>query len=35
MDEKVAYIMDYILSATETRPNEFWNTNLALNGRQA
>jgi hypothetical protein len=35
MDEKVAYIMDYILSATYSRPSDYWNANLALNDRQA
>lgn len=35
MDEKVAYIMNYILSATYSRPDEYWNTNLSLVDRQA
>lgn len=35
LDEKTAYIMNYILSATYSRPDEFWNTNLSLKDRQA
>lgn len=35
MDEKVAYIMNFILSATYSRPDDFWNVNLSLNDRQA
>lgn len=35
LNPKTAYIMDYILSATYSRPDEFWNTNLALKDRQA
>lgn len=35
LDEKTAYIMNYILSATYSRPDEYWNTNLSLKDRQA
>ncbi|MDD5213838.1 MAG: transglycosylase domain-containing protein [Candidatus Gracilibacteria bacterium] len=35
IDPKLAYIMNYILSASETRPNSFWNKYLTLNGRKA
>lgn len=35
LNEKTAYIMNYILSATYSRPDEFWNTNLSLKDRQA
>ncbi len=35
LDEKTAYIMNYILSATYSRPDEFWNANLSLKDRQA
>jgi hypothetical protein len=35
MDENVAYIMNFILSATYSRPDDYWNVNLSLNDRQA
>ncbi|MGE4443622.1 MAG: transglycosylase domain-containing protein [Candidatus Altimarinota bacterium] len=35
LDAKTAYIMNYILSATYSRPDEFWNANLSLRDRQA
>ncbi|MDD4151708.1 MAG: transglycosylase domain-containing protein, partial [Candidatus Gracilibacteria bacterium] len=35
IDEKLAYIMNYILSASETRPNSFWNKYLTLSDRKA
>jgi membrane peptidoglycan carboxypeptidase len=35
IDPKLAYIMNYILSASETRPNSFWNKYLTLDGRRA
>ncbi|MDD5770190.1 MAG: transglycosylase domain-containing protein, partial [Candidatus Gracilibacteria bacterium] len=33
LDEKTAYIMNYILSADYSRPSDFWNVNLTLNNR--
>lgn len=35
MDSKTAYIMNYILSATYSRPNDYWNSFLSLKDRQA
>ncbi len=35
IDEKLAYIMNYILSASETRPSDFWNKYLTLSARKA
>lgn len=35
LDEKTAYIMNYILSNTASRPDEYWNTHLALKDRLA
>jgi len=35
LDEKTAYIMNYILSASYSRPDEFWNKNLTLKDRQS
>lgn len=35
MDERTAYIMNFILSATYSRPDDYWNVNLSLNDRQA
>lgn len=35
LDEKTAYIMNYILSADYSRPNDFWNKNLTLKDRKA
>lgn len=33
LDERTAYIMNYILSADYSRPSEFWNKNLTLKDR--
>lgn len=35
LDEKTAYIMNYILSADYSRPSEYWNKNLTLNWRKS
>lgn len=35
LDERTAYIMNYILSADYSRPSEFWNKNLTLKDRKA
>lgn len=35
LDEKTAYIMDYILSNAASRPDDFWNANLTLKDRLA
>lgn len=35
LDEKTAYIMNTILSADYSRPNDFWNKNLTLKERRA
>lgn len=35
LDEKTAYIINYILSADYSRPSEFWNKNLTLKDRIA
>lgn len=35
LNETTAYIMDYIMSNSASRPTEFWNTNLTLKNRPA